>query len=201
MTMPPWSDDAGAIPALLCAAARAWPSKPACSELSMGMSHDLEVAIEEGATMVRIGTALFGPTEKRLKADSFLRCRPRAPAWPITPPPCCVRSSVLGPREGERAQRRCPPLPSRQQPAASRDLPARARNAGRRRAARCRAASFSLGRAERDASTSRSSSTTTAPGTSSLARQICGAGVRARPPIRDYFRYPMLKRVVERSRR
>jgi pyridoxal phosphate enzyme (YggS family) len=30
------------------------------SELSMGMSHDFEVAIEEGATMVRVGTALFG---------------------------------------------------------------------------------------------------------------------------------------------
>jgi pyridoxal phosphate enzyme (YggS family) len=29
-------------------------------ELSMGMSHDFEVAIEEGATMVRIGSALFG---------------------------------------------------------------------------------------------------------------------------------------------
>jgi len=31
------------------------------SELSMGMSGDFEVAIEEGATLVRIGTALFGP--------------------------------------------------------------------------------------------------------------------------------------------
>jgi pyridoxal phosphate enzyme (YggS family) len=30
-------------------------------ELSMGMSEDFEVAIEEGATIVRIGTALFGP--------------------------------------------------------------------------------------------------------------------------------------------
>jgi PLP dependent protein len=30
-------------------------------ELSMGMSHDFEVAIEKGATMVRIGTAIFGP--------------------------------------------------------------------------------------------------------------------------------------------
>jgi pyridoxal phosphate enzyme (YggS family) len=29
-------------------------------ELSMGMSHDFEVAVEEGATMVRIGTAVFG---------------------------------------------------------------------------------------------------------------------------------------------
>ncbi len=30
------------------------------TELSMGMSHDFEVAIEEGATMIRVGTALFG---------------------------------------------------------------------------------------------------------------------------------------------
>ncbi len=30
-------------------------------ELSMGMTSDFEVAIEEGATMVRIGTAIFGP--------------------------------------------------------------------------------------------------------------------------------------------
>ena len=30
-------------------------------ELSMGMSHDFTVAIEEGATIVRVGTALFGP--------------------------------------------------------------------------------------------------------------------------------------------
>lgn len=29
-------------------------------ELSMGMSGDFQVAIEEGATMVRVGTALFG---------------------------------------------------------------------------------------------------------------------------------------------
>ncbi|MFC1836939.1 YggS family pyridoxal phosphate-dependent enzyme, partial [Thermodesulfobacteriota bacterium] len=31
------------------------------TELSMGMTGDFEVAIEEGATLVRIGTALFGP--------------------------------------------------------------------------------------------------------------------------------------------
>jgi hypothetical protein len=30
------------------------------AQLSMGMSHDYEMAIEEGATLVRIGTALFG---------------------------------------------------------------------------------------------------------------------------------------------
>jgi len=32
----------------------------ALSELSMGMSHDFEVAVEEGATIVRVGTAIFG---------------------------------------------------------------------------------------------------------------------------------------------
>lgn len=34
-------------------------------ELSMGMSHDLEIAIEEGATVVRVGTAIFGERTKR----------------------------------------------------------------------------------------------------------------------------------------
>jgi hypothetical protein len=34
-------------------------------ELSMGMSADFEVAIEEGATMVRVGTAIFGPRPSR----------------------------------------------------------------------------------------------------------------------------------------
>ncbi len=38
------------------------------SELSMGMSHDLEFAIEEGSTMVRVGTAIFG---QRIYADSY----------------------------------------------------------------------------------------------------------------------------------
>jgi len=34
-------------------------------ERSMGMSGDFEVAIEEGATMVRVGTAIFGPRPSR----------------------------------------------------------------------------------------------------------------------------------------
>jgi pyridoxal phosphate enzyme (YggS family) len=33
-------------------------------ELSMGMTHDYEIAIEEGATIVRVGTAIFGAREK-----------------------------------------------------------------------------------------------------------------------------------------
>ncbi|MGH2751986.1 MAG: YggS family pyridoxal phosphate-dependent enzyme [Actinomycetota bacterium] len=38
---------------------------PEAKELSMGMSRDFEVAIEEGATIVRIGTAIFGPRRSR----------------------------------------------------------------------------------------------------------------------------------------
>ena len=39
-------------------------SETILEELSMGMSHDFEVAIQEGATMVRVGTALFGRRSK-----------------------------------------------------------------------------------------------------------------------------------------
>ncbi|MDP2068091.1 MAG: YggS family pyridoxal phosphate-dependent enzyme [Lutibacter sp.] len=38
------------------------------NELSMGMSNDLETAIEEGATIIRVGTAIFG---KRIYPDSY----------------------------------------------------------------------------------------------------------------------------------
>ena len=36
------------------------PSNVSMDELSMGMTGDFEVAIEQGATMVRVGTAIFG---------------------------------------------------------------------------------------------------------------------------------------------
>lgn len=42
----------------------------ALRELSMGMSHDFEVAIEEGATMVRVGTAIFGFRETPPSGDA-----------------------------------------------------------------------------------------------------------------------------------
>ena len=35
------------------------------TELSMGMSHDFTVAIEEGATMVRVGSAIFGERKQK----------------------------------------------------------------------------------------------------------------------------------------
>jgi uncharacterized pyridoxal phosphate-containing UPF0001 family protein len=40
----------------------------AATELSMGMSGDLEIAIKEGATIIRVGTAIFG---KRPFPDSY----------------------------------------------------------------------------------------------------------------------------------
>lgn len=63
MTVPPWSENPelsrpyfGRLAALA--------ARHDIPELSMGMSHDLEVAIEEGATWVRVGTALFGRRKK-----------------------------------------------------------------------------------------------------------------------------------------
>lgn len=37
------------------------PEPSMCGNLSMGMSGDFEIAIEEGSTCVRVGQALFGP--------------------------------------------------------------------------------------------------------------------------------------------
>ncbi len=59
MTMPPYTDDPeGARPYFRCL--RQWAERLGTAELSMGMSRDFEVAIEEGATLVRVGTAIFG---------------------------------------------------------------------------------------------------------------------------------------------
>jgi len=63
MTMPPWSADAERSRPYF-AKLRELAAANGLTQLSMGMSHDLEVAIAEGATMVRVGTALFGPRRK-----------------------------------------------------------------------------------------------------------------------------------------
>jgi pyridoxal phosphate enzyme (YggS family) len=77
MTVPPWSPEAeDSRPHFR----RLRELKAKCEQvlgaplphLSMGMSGDFEIAIEEGATMVRVGTALFGPRAKakpRAEAD------------------------------------------------------------------------------------------------------------------------------------
>jgi pyridoxal phosphate enzyme (YggS family) len=59
MTVPPWSDDPDTSRPYF-RRLRELAASLGLPQLSMGMSHDLEVAVEEGATMVRVGTALFG---------------------------------------------------------------------------------------------------------------------------------------------
>jgi pyridoxal phosphate enzyme (YggS family) len=59
MTMPPWSDDPEAARPYF-RKLRALRELHGLDELSMGMSGDLEVAVEEGSTLVRVGTAIFG---------------------------------------------------------------------------------------------------------------------------------------------
>ena len=65
MTMPPWPkspEDSRPyykrLAALQMDLARSFPSM---TELSMGMTRDFEVGVEEGATLVRVGEAIFGP--------------------------------------------------------------------------------------------------------------------------------------------
>ena len=73
MLLPPWNDDQEQT--------RPWFQKirgmrdewldqgfpaAALAHLSMGMSHDFEAAIEEGSTMVRVGTAIFGKRTKKM---------------------------------------------------------------------------------------------------------------------------------------
>ena len=63
MTMPPWSEDPEASRPYF-RRLRELAEKHGLQGLSMGMSHDLETAIEEGSTCVRVGTALFGKRKR-----------------------------------------------------------------------------------------------------------------------------------------
>ncbi len=76
MAIPPFGDDAEASRPWFVALARLRDRVAASGllpdfrgELSMGMSDDFEVAIEEGATHVRVGTALFGPRTPRSSGE------------------------------------------------------------------------------------------------------------------------------------
>jgi len=64
MTVPPWSEDAETARPYFRELRRlrdeSQKAHPALTQLSMGMSNDFPVAIEEGSTCVRVGTAIFG---------------------------------------------------------------------------------------------------------------------------------------------
>jgi PLP dependent protein len=71
MTMGPFSDDPNdsrpsfrIVQSLKSEIEREGIENVTVQYLSMGMTHDYEVAIEEGATMIRIGTAIFGGRQK-----------------------------------------------------------------------------------------------------------------------------------------
>lgn len=80
MLLPPWNDDPEATRPHFAALrslrdhliAEGLPSS-SLGELSMGMSHDFDVAIEEGATMVRVGTAIFGDRDEIQASGSGLQ--------------------------------------------------------------------------------------------------------------------------------
>ena len=63
MTIPPWDEDAEKSRPYF-ARLRELAAVHGLAGLSMGMSNDLEVAIQEGSTIVRVGTALFGRRQK-----------------------------------------------------------------------------------------------------------------------------------------
>jgi pyridoxal phosphate enzyme (YggS family) len=64
MTVPPWSEDPEPARPYFRELRRlrdtSLPTCPTLTQLSMGMSNDFAVAIEEGSTCIRIGTAIFG---------------------------------------------------------------------------------------------------------------------------------------------
>ena len=70
MTVPPWSEDSEVARPYFRVLRRLRDEVvvrfPRVTQLSMGMSNDFTVAIEEGSTCVRVGTALFG---RRVKAE------------------------------------------------------------------------------------------------------------------------------------
>jgi uncharacterized pyridoxal phosphate-containing UPF0001 family protein len=67
MTMAPLDGDEGTLRTVFGGARQAREVLRAgghqATELSMGMSNDFEIAVEEGATFVRLGTILFGARE------------------------------------------------------------------------------------------------------------------------------------------
>jgi len=77
MTVPPWSPNAENVRPIfrqlreLKERAEQVLGAP-FPQLSMGMSGDFEVAIEEGATIVRVGTALFGPRKSAVSKAAEL---------------------------------------------------------------------------------------------------------------------------------
>ena len=119
MLVPPWNEDQEQTRpwfVRLRELRDAWRSEGvrpgALRHLSMGMSHDFEAAIEEGATLVRVGTAIFGKRTVARDAsfameDNMFDRQPGQPQ-PETPASTLRRAGRIGPggaRDADRAAR------------------------------------------------------------------------------------------------
>ena len=174
------------------------------SKLSMGMSHDLEAAIEEGATHVRVGTALFGPRTSKCVNHANRKIVFFASAAGLHRRRGLLGCACSGPcgdwaRCGRAATRRCCAVPRRQQPAARCHLSARSGTARRHRAARRGIAAFFSRLARSHGVTSRNSSTTMENGRATSRADLWESRARSAADSR-YFEFPMLKRIAEASR-
>jgi PLP dependent protein len=73
MTVPPWSEDAEVARPYFRELRRLRDESvtrfPRVTQLSMGMSNDFTVAIEEGSTCIRLGTAIFGRRKQQAQAE------------------------------------------------------------------------------------------------------------------------------------
>ena len=105
MTVPPYTEDPEAARPYFRKlrelrdqlAARNFPGV-SLDELSMGMSHDFEVAIEEGSTCVRIGTAIFGSRSRgeRPRAMIPVRDTPSGATFQVKVHPRAKKNAITG---------------------------------------------------------------------------------------------------------
>jgi len=69
MTIPPYFDDPEKVRPFFKQLREMRDALIPNGALSMGMSHDFEAAIEEGATLIRVGTAIFGARQRKSAAE------------------------------------------------------------------------------------------------------------------------------------
>ena len=81
MTMPPFAEDPEASRPHFAAPARAGRARTACAHLSMGTSQDYAVAVEEGATIVRLGSTLYDARLRSPCRELRARRRTHSPTW------------------------------------------------------------------------------------------------------------------------
>ena len=197
MTMPPWSDD----PEESRPYFRRLKELAARHELpspSMGMSHDLEVAIEEGATHLRIGTALFGPPPQRMTAGFFSPMPPARTGVADYSAALFEELRKLGmvKLDDTGADVRLYHLGNNQ---LHREIYREALAASRRHRSARRGAAALLPRIADRTRVYRGIRVQLRALERRAGRTARGATARARPSDPLYFRYPMLRRVVERS--